>query len=258
LKYRKYNDYHRIKDGIEQKQCMDCGNWFDMTKENFNIVNGHKDGFNHRCKICQEIYQYDYYMKTREHQIELSLQRYYGSEEVKAEVIKRNKIAYHENESIKQQRKNNANKQRESGYQANWQKENTQNVNNYSRKHRQKDHRVSDKEWDACKFYFNHRCTYCGLAIEDHYILRSGELKWFDFHKEHVIDNGRDDIKNCIPSCQSCNSEKHQDTLNQWYNPKNPKYTYERYHKIYMWLRYDYKKYIMKRKPKGKYTKKVS
>jgi hypothetical protein len=78
-----------------------------------------------------------------------------------------------------------------------------------------------------------------------------------DFHKEHVIHEGKDNLSNCVPACQSCNDKKWKFTLNEWYNSSNPVYTYERYHKIYLWLRYDYKKYIQKRKPKQKYVRKA-
>ncbi|MDD2495986.1 MAG: HNH endonuclease, partial [Tissierellia bacterium] len=125
-------------------------------------------------------------------------------------------------------------------------------------KRKAKEHKISDKEWDDCKFYFNHRCAYCGMPIEEHFIFRRGKWRWIDFHKEHVIDQGRNDIKNTVPSCQTCNSSKHTSSLNSWYNKNNPNYTYERYHKIYTWLRYDYKKFIKKKKPKQKYTRKVS
>jgi len=69
-----------------------------------------------------------------------------------------------------------------------------------------------------------------------------------DLHKEHLIDDGRNDLKNCVPSCKSCNSEKHIDTFNQWYNPSNPKYSREKYLKIYNWIRFECKKYIQKKK----------
>jgi hypothetical protein len=88
--------------------------------------------------------------------------------------------------------------------------------------------------------------------------MRKGKLVLMDLHKEHVIHNGRKDLKNCVPSCQSCNDKKWKFTLNEWYNKDNPVYAYERYHKIYVWLRYDYKKYIQKRKPKQKYERKAN
>jgi len=127
---------------------------------------------------------------------------------------------------------------------------------NYNLKRKEKEHNITNIEWEACKFYFNHRCAYCGLPIEEHYIKRRGKLVLIDFHKEHSIWDGKNNIANCVPACQKCNSHKWIFSLNNWYNPNNEVYTYERYYRIYQWLRYDYKKYIQKKKPKGKYTKK--
>jgi hypothetical protein len=73
-------------------------------------------------------------------------------------------------------------------------------------------------------------------------------------HEEHVIDIGRSDLKNCIPSCKSCNSKKHKSTLNQFYNETNPDYTYDRYYKIYQWLIFDYKNFIKPKRQKRKYN----
>jgi len=54
MAYRKYKDYHRInKEGIEEKQCKVCFEWFVMDKNNFGIDNKNKDGFNVLCKSCQ-------------------------------------------------------------------------------------------------------------------------------------------------------------------------------------------------------------
>ena len=132
----------------------------------------------------------------------------------------------------------------------------------YNLKRQKKKHIMTKNEWMHTKNYFKNEngewsCAYCGLSINDHLIERKGKLTIYDFHKEHVIDNGRNDIKNCVPSCQSCNSEKGTKTLNEWYNPNNPKYTYERYYKIYLWMRYDCKKYTEKKTKKQENLNKI-
>jgi len=124
----------------------------------------------------------------------------------------------------------------------------------YTQKRKVKNHKISKKEWEDAKNYFNNSCSYCGLPASEHSRIYSGKIQKCDLHKEHVIDDGRNDLKNCIPSCARCNSSKHTKTLNEFYNPSNPDYTYERYHKIYMWMRYDSKKYI-KQKKNGEYKK---
>lgn len=129
-----------------------------------------------------------------------------------------------------------------------WLKENPDKARENTKKYSNKKHKISTSEWEACKKYFNHRCAYCGLAIEDHWVKITGNWQLGDFHKEHVIHDGRIDLKNCVPSCKSCNSSKHEDTLNHWYNPSNPRYSQERYHRIYLWIRYDCKAYIKSKK----------
>jgi hypothetical protein len=65
MKYRKYEEYHRLVNDVEQKQCQDCGNWFDMNLENFGLVTKNSDGFNHRCKVCQKIHNKSSYNKYK-------------------------------------------------------------------------------------------------------------------------------------------------------------------------------------------------
>jgi HNH endonuclease len=100
-------------------------------------------------------------------------------------------------------------------------------------------HNITNNEWNACKEYFDHTCAYCGMSYDEH-----KQSIGKDLHKEHVIADGRNDLKNCVPSCWRCNSSKWRYSLNNWYNENNPNYTYERYKFIYNWIRYDCKKYI--------------
>jgi hypothetical protein len=213
--------------------------WFPCTSEYFYTNDKNKtDGLSPTCKECEKQAALKWAEDNRAKWLEHNKRMNAKPEKKKA---------------IKELMK----KYRDDGRYAEWCKINSDKVNQYSRNRRQtKEHRVTDKEWDNCKFYFNHRCAYCGLPIEEHYIKRKGNFIWMDFHKEHAYDNGRNDIKNLLPSCNSCNSEKNTKAFHSWYNPNNPKYTYERYHKIYLWLRYDCYKYIEKKKPKQKYERK--
>jgi archaellum component FlaC len=68
--YRKYNEYHRIENGIEQKQCEDCKEWLDMNSKNFGSAKGNKDGFNHKCRKCKKKHDREYYIENQEHIIE--------------------------------------------------------------------------------------------------------------------------------------------------------------------------------------------
>lgn len=146
-------------------------------------------------------------------------------------------------------------RRRKEGKVRDWQRKNKDKVKLANEKRSDYNHKITIQEWRDCKQYFNNTCAYCGLKLEDHYFTRLGITKNGDFHKDHVIDDGRNDLKNCIPSCKSCNCSKHETSLNNWYNKENPVFNQERYHKIYLWLRYDHKKFIKQKKIR-KYTKK--
>jgi len=232
----KYDKEHKIIDGLIYKWCNVDNHWVIMNDKHFyrNKKNS-IDGYSSRCIECEKIK---------------------STQWIKDNYTKHKKIhkKYRGSNKYKEWNKNNQLKMKDSIRE--WLIKNKDRVNQYSKNHRQKEHRITDEEWNACKFYFNHRCAYCGLPIEEHFVPRRKKLMWMDFSKDHVIWDGKDNLKNCIPACNSCNSSKKQQSLNNWYSKNNPNYTYERYYKIYQWLRFDYKKYIQKRKPKQKYERK--
>lgn len=128
-----------------------------------------------------------------------------------------------------------------------WQQENKEKISEYNNQRKQhKTHDINENEWENCKNYFNYRCAYCDLPIEDHYINFKGKIQLGDFHKEHVDHAGNNDLSNCIPSCKSCNCMKHEFSLEGWYREDNElcdSYSFERLQKIYKWVNEDYKKY---------------
>jgi hypothetical protein len=241
-KIKHYQETHKIVDDIEYKICAECKEWYPLNKEYFyKWKYSTVDGYRGICKECDK-------ERTKKHQAK------------DPEKHKKDSLSWHHKNKVKilprfKARRKVKKEQDRMTYEK-YMKNHPEKAKQYSKNRQEVNHRITDEEWDACKFYFNHRCAYCGLLIEEHFVLRRKKLAWIDFSKEHVVFKGKDNLKNCIPSCNSCNSEKWEHPLNYWYNPNNPKYTYERYHKIYMWIRYDYKKYIQKRKPKGKYIKK--
>jgi len=245
--YRKYKDYHKTENNITYKKCQDCMDWFEMNLINFGKDKGTKDGFNVRCKECQRIYQEQYYLDTRDHQLEKSkiYQRKHWDEQ-----SKRFKKWYRENKEYMTEINDKwleENKEKKKIYLRWYRRLFKDKINSYSKNKRK--HDVTTKEWEACKKYFIHRCCYCGLAIEEHYFTRMGVTKLGDFHKEHACDQGRNDIKNLLPSCGDCNSAKHAKAFHDFYNPSNANYTIERYLRIVQWLRYDCLKYA---EPKDK------
>lgn len=149
---------------------------------------------------------------------------------------KRNKyFEYAEEETEKERMRANSKRRNENGLFKEWQQNNRDKVNSYSRQRwSNKKHNIPEKEWRRCKEYFDYRCAYCGMSEDKHKEIYKQQL-----HKEHVVHDGRDDIKNCIPSCKGCNSSKHTKTLNEWYDTNNHVYSRNRYLKIYQWLRYD-------------------
>jgi hypothetical protein len=190
-------------------------------------------GLNSECKLCS-------YKYARKWAIE-------NPEKKNASVRKNNQT-----EKTKEYHRRKTRRLTSNGYYKKWNKENPDKLKAYSQKRVKKNHIITKDEWIACKNYFGNTCAYCGMTEEEHRQIFNTDL-----HREHVIDDGRNDIKNCIPSCSTCNNNKKRRTLNEFYNPKNKNYTYERYYKIYMWMRYDCKKYAQKKKPKGKYTRKA-
>lgn len=157
------------------------------------------------------------------------------------EDMRKARIKHSRKEHVIIRDKENKKKYREKGGQSAWQRNHPEKVRQYNQQHR--DHEISDAEWASCKKYFDDSCAYCGLHISEHFITYAGELKHTDLHKEHVDDDGANDLSNCIPSCQSCNSQKWMFSLDEWYNSSNARYAHERDDQILAWLNNDYKKF---------------
>ena len=141
---------------------------------------------------------------------------------------------------IKYMREHSA-RQRKEGKQAEWQRKNPEKLKEYGELHH--DHTISPKQWTSCKEYFSNKCAYCGLKLKDHYFTRMGITKNGDFHKEHVIHNGENDLSNCVPACSSCNFHKWKFDLEDWYR-EYPRFSRYRLNKIHKWLDEDYKLYL--------------
>lgn len=241
-----YEQTHKVIDNISYKQCSkhstyfpEEDSWFPDTNEYFYLRNKKKPelGLSAECIKC-------------------TIQ--YGLNYVKINRLKHNKYkkkVYDTNQFNVQERVKIHNlKRRLSGKERDWRRNNPDKDKINSLRHRK--HDVNKNEWRNCKLYFGNKCACCGLDISEHFYTRNGITKQGDFHKDHLYHDGKNNLSNCIPLCNTCNTEKHTKTINQYYNPNNPNYTFERYHKIYLWIRYDYKKYIEKKKPKQKYNRK--
>lgn len=249
-----YNQTHKIVDGEEYKLCGQCGNWALLDRYSFGVNKGNKDGYNSKCRVCQKKNNQEYYKHNREHLLKKSKDRINEIDAKEIAVYKHK--WYRDNKDIR------------TAYSRNYKSTRREHYNNLSRNYRkserglikfrqysakrnkEKTHQIRDQEWICCKEYFENNlsqycCAYCGMTEEEHINKLNKGL-----HREHVIYNGKNDLSNCVPSCLWCNTNKQLDSLNKWYNNNNKNYTYEKYYKIYMWIRYDYKKYIL---PKNKY-----
>jgi len=232
-----YKENHRDNNSVLEKKCGKHSDnfpeenpWFPCTDEFFyKDKNNKTEGLNTYCKKCTKFNAEEW--------------RKNNPEKFIINYTKSNKSQ----RGVKTQRIGSA-KRRVSGKQLEWQRSNPEKTKIYQEKRKLKEHKISKKEWNNLKLYFENTCAYCGLPIEEHFIARLGITKNGDFHKEHVDDEGANDLSNCIPACKTCNCSKHTATLDEWYNENNKVYTLERYNKIHKWIDEDYKDFMIEKK----------
>jgi len=224
----------RINNGVKERCCTKCNIWKPETEEYYYMSNKKKPekGFHAECKECTKKRSLNNRNKNI-NRARKSWQDWYRADNNKIKIKEYNKEYYEENP----ERKLNTSKE--------FRKNNPDKVAIYNKnRNEHKKHEITKKEWITCKNYFSNCCAYCGLSITEHYRMYDGKPQKIDLHKEHMIHDGKNDLSNCIPSCQECNSEKNVFSFDTWYNKDNPKYTEERYNKIINWITKDYKKYI--------------
>jgi len=226
---------HKLINKVDYKSCSlhhtffpEEDLWFPSTEEFFYKSNMNKtDGLNPYCKKCA---------------IEKAMiWKANNPEKYKIADIKRQLVP----KRVKYNR-DWAKGQKKSGYYSEYIKRPEVKARKYGDNHRQ--HDISTKEWNACNDYFkdgdgDQSCAYCGLKLQDHYYTRLGVTKNGNFHKEHVIHDGANDLSNCVPSCKDCNSSKWTFTFEDWYREQTF-FDVVRYNKIILWVTEDYKKYI--------------
>jgi hypothetical protein len=220
-----YEECHKIIDEIEHKKCSICEEWLPMIEEFFyKNKSSKRDGFNPYCKKCAKKKSLKYRSENRN------------------QSIQSNKIWKENNrdrylDGLRAYRQEN--KEEVQIYTREWQRNNPDKVKGYNKdKQLNKKHDISKGEWENCKNYFSYRCAYCGLPIEEHWVKYKGNVFLGDFHKDHVDDDGANDLSNCVPACKSCNCKKHDFTLEEWYYADSHKcdcYSFERLQKIYKW-----------------------
>ncbi len=225
-----YKKGHKTIEGIEYKLCNKCFEWYKLNSENFYKNKSSPDGFFPSCKQCEKKRALIYLEQNKEKVLK------YQKEIVRPR--DRKKI----NDRDRKWRVKN--KQHKQQYQLNYQRNNSEIIKKYTKNRKHKNHNITDKQWNNCKKYFMYKCTYCGLPLDEHYVPFNGKIILSDFHREHVDDQGANDLSNCVPSCKSCNSQKWEYSFNEWYNENNNRFTIERYNRIIKWLTDDYKKFL--------------
>lgn len=226
----KYNKTHRIDENGEiEKMCTICNQWFLATEENFyknnQATENTLDKLHPYCKECE-------IKKNRKWAVDNP---------------ERKKISGRKYVPKKENQRRVSQKRRDTGKYQKWLKDNPDKLKEYGLKRMNKNHKINKREWKACKSYFNNCCAYCGLPIEQHKKKYNGILKNMDLHKEHVNHEGANDLSNCVPACNFCNSSKKTHDMEKWYREQSF-FSEEKLIKIYKWLNEDYKLYIEEHK----------
>lgn len=206
----------------ELKYCKKCDKYYPRNTDNFYKQKQTKDGLTPYCKECWK-------KKSKEY-VENNKGWYQDYQKKWREENKEYK-----NNLDKEWFQQNKDYRRE--YMNEWQNENTDKLTQYRiDREFHKKHDITDEEWDECKAFFDYSCAYCGIPMENHFVMYRGKMILGDFHKEHFDHTGANDITNCIPSCKGCNSKKHDKTFEEWYIKDNEVFSEERLHKICKWI----------------------
>lgn len=218
---KKWNETHKIVNGVDYKICNICLEWKPSTNEYFHKTKNNIDGLQPYCKVCASAKYLKWVNENRERKRERDREWVKKPENV-PKVRKNQKIYI------------------ESGKRAEWDSKNKERLSGYSHDKRVNGtHTISDIEWKNCKTYFNNSCAYCGLSEADQMSNFNQRL-----HMEHADPSGLNDLSNCIPACKSCNSRKWKYEMDEWYNTSNLNFNIERRKRIKTWLNTDYQLYI--------------
>lgn len=239
-KAKRFFENTRERNGIKERKCSKCNKWKPETIEFFYMMNKSKPekGFQAECIVCarerSKIRQ-----RNKKEEYSEYWQQYYALK----------KKEYNDKRRIKRRNNEEMDNKLRRAREKKWMQEHPDKATKYNEKRQHKNHRITKNEWFSCKKYFNFECAYCGLPLDKHFRTYAGELQKIDFHKEHVNHNGTNDLTNCVSSCGSCNDQKWEFELDDWYNENNPNFTQERYDKIIQWLMEDCFEYIEEKKP---------
>ncbi len=196
------------------KTCTDCNEKFPATTQYFyKNKSNYKDGLHPYCKTCSKV-------RSRKWAVD-------NPDKVKEAHKKHNVKPDRYEFTIECNRI-----RRENGELRKWQQDNKDKLKEYRlNREMHKKHDITEEEWVLCKMFFNYSCAYCGKPES---IV--GQEQGQRLHKEHFINDGENDITNCVPSCRSCNSNKRTHKFEDWYVEGNPIYSLRRLKKINEWF----------------------
>lgn len=245
-----YNENHREINGIIEKKCIihniyspeDELPWFPCTEDYFYKSKMNSiDGLHPWCKECSRRKAVIHKANNVEYYKQKDKERYDADKEYRKKLSQKFDLL---------------NPGRKKEIRDTYMKKHPEKQTEYRLRREPKNHKISKKEWDDCQKYFDYKCAYCGLPLSEHWTKYKGIFRLSGFHKEHNNDKGANDLSNCVPSCESCNSKKWKFPFEEWYR-NYPHFSQERYGKIIKWLTEDYKLYIEENKPNKSYKYKI-
>ena len=208
------------------KICTKCGEdkeYKDFYFKEYINKDGIKSyGFNPTCIECDK---------------EDSKNRILNNRESHLKALKKNN-ARPETRLIKRE---NTRKRREAGYFYNFFEKYPEKLKEYYNNHRQ--HDISTKEWNNELKVFDYKCVYCDISETD------AKKKYGErLHKDHVIYDGYNDIRNSAPACKDCNSKKWQTEFEKWFREQEF-FSEDKLELIKWWTSEGYKLYIEDKPP---------
>lgn len=224
-----YNENHREVQGLLEKKCDICKEWFPCTHEYFyaNKMNS-IDGLHPWCKNCSREKSRKRKRANREECLEIDK----AYNQANKEELKIYKKGY---------RKNNVEKRMD--YQRGWvsREGNREKTREYAKNHR--NHDITNKEWKSELEVFDYSCAYCGITEKEHKNKYKERL-----HRDHADHEGYNDLRNAIPACKYCNCSKHDFDMEEWYRDQDF-FNEEKLEFIKWWLLDGYKDYIEDKPP---------
>lgn len=220
-----WNKTHKINEyNIVERQCGTCKEWIVENDNNFYMLNKSKPelGFCSDCKKCTKTKSLAWKHRNPER-------------------TKENWDKAHKTKKDRARRKKYQQLQKECGYYAQWIKDHPEKVKEYAKNHRI--HDISEFEWRECLKVFNHRCIYCDMTEQE-----AKEKYNQVLHKDHVDNEGYNDLRNAVPACRMCNDFKHQYNMEEWFREQDF-FNEGRLQFIYWWISEGYKDYIENKPP---------